>query len=63
MLRAALVDKAQYDTGSGPCLEALETGRPVEVIDQRYDGRWPAYAERSVELGVRCSLSMPPGST
>lgn len=57
--RAALVDQAQYDTGSGPCIEALSTGLAVEVTDQRYDARWPAYAERSIDLGVRCSLSIP----
>ena len=57
--RAALVDQAQYDTGTGPCLEALATGRLVEVTDQEFDARWPAFAERSVGLGVRCSLSMP----
>ena len=51
--------QAQYDGGAGPCLEALETGSPVEVADQRYDERWPAFAERAVDLGVRCSLSMP----
>ncbi len=57
--RAAEVDQAQYETGTGPCLEALATGRRVEVTDQRHDSRWPAYAERSVALGVRCSLSIP----
>jgi len=57
--RAAQVDQVQYETGTGPCLETLATGHPVEVLDQRYDARWPAYAERSVELGVRCSLSIP----
>jgi len=58
-VRAAQVDQAQYDTGTGPCLEALATGLQVEVTDQRHDDRWPAYAERSVALGVRCSLSIP----
>jgi GAF domain-containing protein len=57
--RATLVDEAQYDTGTGPCLETLSTGQAVEVTDQRSDDRWPPYAERSVALGVRCSLSMP----
>ena len=57
--RAAMADQAQYDTGTGPCLESLQTGLPVEVLDQSVDPRWPAYAARSVDLGVRCSLSMP----
>lgn len=57
--RASMVDHVQYETGTGPCLETLETGHPVEVTDQRSDDRWPAYAVRSVDLGVRCSLSLP----
>ncbi|MDZ5620965.1 GAF and ANTAR domain-containing protein [Nocardioides bizhenqiangii] len=57
--RAVQVDQIQYDTGTGPSLEALTTGKPVEVTDQRLDDRWPAYAEGAVALGVRCSLSIP----
>lgn len=57
--RAVQVDQSQYDTGTGPSLEALATGEPVEVTDQRYDDRWPAYAATAVALGVQCSLSIP----
>lgn len=57
--RAAEVDEIQYATGTGPCIETLATGLTVEVRDQVYDERWPAYALRSVDLGVRCSLTIP----
>lgn len=57
--RAALVDETQYETGDGPCLESLRTGTVVEVADQRADVRWGTYAEKAVEHGVRCSLSIP----
>ena len=57
--RAAQVDQVQYETGTGPCIETLATGTPVEVLDQQEDSRWPAYAQRSVEMGVRSSLSIP----
>jgi GAF domain-containing protein len=57
--RASLVDQAQFDTGTGPCLETLATGEQVEVTDQRTDERWPSYGARAVDLGVRASLSVP----
>ena len=57
--RAAELDEVQYESGSGPIIETLSSGLPVEVTDQQTDDRWPDYAARSVELGVRCSLSIP----
>jgi GAF domain-containing protein len=57
--RAALVDEEQYGDGEGPCLEALRVGKFIEVEDQLIDDRWPAYRDKAVELGVRCSLSYP----
>lgn len=57
--RASLIDEHQYTLGEGPCLHAMATGDPVEVIDQAHDARWPAYREKANELGVRWSLSIP----
>lgn len=57
--RAAIVDEQQYGAGQGPCLEALETGLVVDVPDQQADHRWGSYRDAAVELGVRCSLSLP----
>jgi len=57
--RAAIVDEEQYDSGGGPCIEALRTGTVVDIKDQQADRRWSRYRERAVELGVRCSLSLP----
>ncbi len=57
--RAEQVDEVQYGEGDGPCLEALRSGRPVDVADLTTDPRWPAYRERAVAQGVRCSLSLP----
>lgn len=57
--RASLVDEAQYANGAGPCLEALSTGRVVDVPDQAAERRWGAYGEAASDLGLRCSLSLP----
>ncbi|PWN02161.1 transcription antitermination regulator [Nocardioides silvaticus] len=57
--RAAALDEAQYAYGSGPCLEAIETGAPVEVADQAADERWAEYGARAAEIGLRSSLSIP----
>lgn len=57
--RAPLVDAEQYTVGEGPCLEALQTGRVVEVEDQRVDPRWDGYGPRARRQGVLSSLSLP----
>lgn len=57
--RAAVVDEAQYASGNGPCLEAMSAGIVVDVPDQEVDHRWDAYREAALDLGVKCSLSLP----
>ncbi|MGZ5415867.1 MAG: ANTAR domain-containing protein [Nocardioides sp.] len=56
---ASMVDEEQYTVGQGPCLETLQTGRVVEVKDQRTDDRWGSYAPRARARGIRSSLSLP----
>jgi GAF domain-containing protein len=57
--RAAIVDEGQYGAGHGPCIEAMQTGRVVDVPDQEADRRWGCYRQAALEMGVRCSLSLP----
>lgn len=57
--RAAIADEEQYGAGEGPCMEALSTGRIVDVPDQEADRRWESYGRAAVALGVKCSLSLP----
>lgn len=57
--RAAIVDEEQYGAGDGPCVEAMSTGRIVDVPDQQTDHRWEPYGRAAVALGVKCSLSLP----
>jgi GAF domain-containing protein len=53
------IDKVQYATGHGPCLEAARTRRPVRAgIDDVRD-RWRAFADAAGSAGLRSYLSAP----
>ena len=47
------VDEAQYATGEGPCIEALNEQAPVVVDSLDDEHRWPAFAPKANDLGVR----------
>lgn len=51
-------DQAQYDTGQGPCLDAVYEHKAVRVADMRTEHRWPEFAKRAAELGVGSMLSV-----
>jgi GAF domain-containing protein len=53
------IDQAQYDTGEGPCLEALDTSRVVVVESTRETGPWMAFRQVAAEHGVLSTLSLP----
>lgn len=57
--RAVAADEAQYASGHGPCLEAMATGLVVDVPDQSVDHRWETYRTAALDLGLKCSLSLP----
>ena len=57
--RADALDETQYRAGEGPCLEALDTSRIVEVLDTDRESRWPGYLRAAAGTGMRCSLSLP----
>jgi hypothetical protein len=53
------VDRIQYDTGEGPCLDAATSDAATLVEDLTEDGRWPGFAPRCVaETGVRSILAL-----
>ncbi|WP_194902988.1 GAF and ANTAR domain-containing protein [Quadrisphaera sp. INWT6] len=56
---AAAVDEVQYAHESGPCLQALDTGRVINAPDLTVEDRWPAYTARALTYGVASSLSLP----
>ena len=42
---AALAERLQFTVGTGPCLLAQASGRPVFVVEDDLRVRWPAFAE------------------
>jgi GAF domain-containing protein len=52
-------DELQYARGYGPCLDAGRGNVVLRVDDMRTEQRWPDYAPRASETGVRSSLSVP----
>lgn len=57
---AIALDEAQYQDDLGPCLEAFRTDQMLlvgRIADEL--SRWPAFARRAEELGIRSSLSVP----
>lgn len=50
-------DLAQYATGQGPCLGAIEQQETV-IDDLETDQRWPDYRARALELGLRSMISV-----
>jgi transcriptional regulator with GAF, ATPase, and Fis domain len=51
------VDRAQYDTGQGPCLSAVYERQTVRLSDMACEDRWPDFTRRALELGIRSMLS------
>jgi putative methionine-R-sulfoxide reductase with GAF domain len=52
------LDRAQHELGEGPCLSAARSERTYEIRDTRTDPRWPAWAGRAAQAGVRSVLSV-----
>jgi hypothetical protein len=52
---AIACDVAQYETGEGPCLDAVWDDRVLRVDDMSKEVRWPKFAERASRLGA-CSM-------
>lgn len=53
------LDRAQYESGTGPCIEAATTGTSQELDTIASDGRFLGFAAAAAEHGVRSSLSVP----
>jgi transcriptional regulator with GAF, ATPase, and Fis domain len=53
------LDRQQYESGRGPCLEAARRGTPVRVVVDVDGHRWPEFVTAAHTLGVRAALSAP----
>lgn len=57
--RVVDLDRAQYQSGRGPCLESAQTQRPVRVEIAHATQRWPEFAAAARRVGIRACLSVP----
>ncbi|CAM5393634.1 ANTAR domain-containing protein OS=Streptomyces violarus OX=67380 GN=FHS41_004154 PE=4 SV=1 [Streptomyces violarus] len=53
------LDQRQYENGSGPCVDAAETGAEQYAPDLASESRWPAYTRYALSAGVHCVLAVP----
>jgi GAF domain-containing protein len=53
------LDRAQYVSGRGPCLEAAQTRTSLRAIIGDEHERWPEFAEAAQRHDIRASLSVP----
>lgn len=57
---ALLVDEMQYETGEGPCLDAIAHRELVSVEDLAMDVRWPSFSARAAgQSGILSILCLP----
>lgn len=55
---AGAVDKIQYETDQGPCLDAIRDHEVFRVDDLEHEDRWPEFARHAAEqTGVRSLLA------
>ena len=57
--RALELDRHQYASGRGPCLEAALQRAPVRAAVGDEHQRWPAFVEAAQRAGINASLSVP----
>lgn len=55
---AHAIDQAQYDSGHGPCLDALYDEATVRLPDLPAEPRWPAFIRAARALGVGSMLAV-----
>jgi GAF domain-containing protein len=56
---APVIDASQYETGSGPCLDAYRHQVVYRIDDCAADPRWPTFTGDAAARGVLSSLSIP----
>jgi GAF domain-containing protein len=56
---APQIDERQYETGSGPCLDAFRDAKIYRIESTLEDTPWPEFAKRAAEEGVLSTLSVP----
>ncbi len=54
---AAACDRLQEQLREGPCLSAISDSTTIRIDDMQTEQRWPRFAARAAELGVRSLLA------
>jgi GAF domain-containing protein len=54
-----LIDKFQHDSSEGPCLDAISERSIFYAADLDDESRWPLFASRAAQAGVRSVLALP----
>lgn len=57
--RVLRLDREQYASGRGPCLEAAQSRRSVRVAIDASPQRWPEFVTAARDEGVSATLSVP----
>lgn len=53
------IDRAQYRSGEGPCVDAYRTGTPTMIESTLEQGRWQEFRDSAARHGVFSTLSLP----
>jgi GAF domain-containing protein len=53
------IDKAQYESGQGPCLDAFRDQSVYRIESTAEDVRWPEFARTAARHGIKSTLSLP----
>jgi GAF domain-containing protein len=56
---ADFLDEAQYDAGSGPCVDAARSGETCVMRDAAIESRWPAFVAAALARGAGSAMSVP----
>lgn len=54
-----LIDGYQHESGEGPCLDAISEGSIFYANDLDSESRWPQFASRAGQAGIRSVLALP----
>jgi GAF domain-containing protein len=53
------IDRAQYETGNGPCVDAFRNGAVYGIPSTERDVQWPEFSRTALSYGIRSTLSLP----
>ena len=55
----AEIDQAQYEAGTGPCLDSFRDGEVYGIPSTERDDRWASFSATAFAHGIRSTLSLP----